>query len=351
MRHDTGAVVLADSITPAAVRVTTIEATFPRPILAELNTHRLISKDGYEQEFSRNSASSRAIPTEKNIARLLDHPFVPRTFNARVAGMGVGEEFDAERAQLAREVWMLGRDGAVDTAIQLNDIGLDKSRANRVMEPYMWHTAILTATEWSNFFGQRAPDGGEVDLSFPAAPEIQELAIAVRTAMRASKPKLIEEGNWHVPYFDHDEEFDLLRGLMGGLAVPINDAIAAMLYVSARRLARVSFDRQNDEEQILHSYSKGTELQRMSHYSPLEHQVRPVTTVDLKNATLAPKLHVPMDIFRDQRVLNFKKIPLDRVWCGNLRGVVQFRKLFADEDDAMVQRVIAAADAYTRETA
>ena len=47
--------VIADSVCPKGVRMTTMEIEYPRFILAELNTHRMLSK---------NSASSRAIPVK-----------------------------------------------------------------------------------------------------------------------------------------------------------------------------------------------------------------------------------------------------------------------------------------------
>ena len=49
--------IVADSINPTGDGLTTYLLTFPKFILAELNTHRV---------FSKNSASSRAIPFEKN---------------------------------------------------------------------------------------------------------------------------------------------------------------------------------------------------------------------------------------------------------------------------------------------
>jgi len=59
--------IIADSIA-SGVRLTTMEVCFPRFILAEFNTHRV---------FSRNSASSRAIPVERRIAQVRENPFVP----------------------------------------------------------------------------------------------------------------------------------------------------------------------------------------------------------------------------------------------------------------------------------
>lgn len=49
-------------------RITTMIVTFPRFILAEFNTHRM---------FSRNSASSRAIPFEKMLEVVQNNPFIP----------------------------------------------------------------------------------------------------------------------------------------------------------------------------------------------------------------------------------------------------------------------------------
>ena len=75
------ATVVADSVSPDGVRVTTIEVTLHRFVLAELNTHRV---------FSRNSASSRAIPIGKQIARVETDPAMPVEFGANQRGMQAG---------------------------------------------------------------------------------------------------------------------------------------------------------------------------------------------------------------------------------------------------------------------
>jgi hypothetical protein len=349
-RFGFGVEVLSDSLTPVGVRCTTLIATLPRPYLAELNTHRLISRDGYEQELSRNSASSRAIPTEKNIDNVRQHPYVPETFNARIKGMGVGAALDIELQHECRKLWLRGMHHATTIAEALNELGLDKSRANRIIEPFMWHTVIMTATEWDNFLALRCPDGDTWDADFPAQPEMQLFAIKVRDALAASEPKMLEEASWAMPYFDWDDESEMLRGLLGGLQVPINEVINAALLVSARRCARVSYDTQDNPEELLISYDKGIVLAQMSHYSPMEHQIRPITELDLRSESVAHKLHAPMDLFRNHRTVVHKKIPLERIWCGNLRGVVQFRKLLPYEDDAAVKRAMEAAKAYDNET-
>ena len=92
----TAAKILADSIGPHGIRLTTMEVVFPRPYLAEFNTHRMLS---------RNSASSRAVPTEKQIERVLENPYLPM-FGARVKGMGVGEALDPREQGACQRRWL-----------------------------------------------------------------------------------------------------------------------------------------------------------------------------------------------------------------------------------------------------
>ena len=140
--------VLADSISPDGVRLTTMEVTFPRIVLAEFNTHRM---------FSRNSASSRAIPVEKMIQRVLDDPFSPVWWGKNQSGMQAAEELSGEALRLARQHWLDARDFAISCVrlFQAPEISLHKQIANRLLEPFLWHTVVVTATEWENFFALR----------------------------------------------------------------------------------------------------------------------------------------------------------------------------------------------------
>jgi hypothetical protein len=77
--------VMADSIIrykiggkPHSHRLTTFRVVIPRMVLAELNTHRLAS---------RNSASSRARPITKMIEDVLTNPFIPDRFPRKHKGM------------------------------------------------------------------------------------------------------------------------------------------------------------------------------------------------------------------------------------------------------------------------
>ena len=253
--------VLRDSICPKGNRVITVEATFPRFILAEVNTHCVLS---------RNSASSRAIPTEKLLSQVINSPFIPEVFYERTKGMGQGEPIEKQEAP--RYDWLQARDAAVRGAENL--IYVAKSQANRLLEPFMWHTIVLTATEWNNFFGLRHPwnDDGwleEVDTSFPSQPEFQKIAILMRNAMLASTPDTIEPDRWHLPMVkDHELEDHTEHP----------DGFWPM--VSAGRCARWSYWTQHGDESPERSHERAELLERDGHMSPFEHPCRPAVKGD-----------------------------------------------------------------------
>lgn len=250
--------VLADSLSPAGVRLLTVQVTFPRFILAEVNTHRV---------FSRNSASSRAIPPEDLIKKVMDDPFIPETFNSRVKGMGVGAALREDDYRLAVQEWLSARDAAVEAARGLLMADVDKSRVNRLLEPFMWHTAIISSTEWDNFFALRSPEGDEPDIKFPAQLEFQKTAIAMRTVMRASEPQELQPGEWHLPLVSEEEkaEYNDNRDL-GQYYLPM---------VSSGRCARVSYDTHENYEQPTASFARAARLEQNGHLSPHEHPATP----------------------------------------------------------------------------
>lgn len=286
--------VVADSISPHGIRITTIVATFPRFILAEVNTHRV---------FSRNSASSRAIPPEKLIQRVIDDPFVPDTFNRRVKGMGGGAPIEVEDQQRAKNEWLAASREAVVRASRLVEIGVDKARVNRLLEPFLWHTALITSTEWDNFFALRQPSNDDPvpQQDHGAQPEFQIVARMMRDAMRDSTPRELGYGQWHLPYVD--ERVDKDKSMRyGSYAPPINVAM-----VSAGRCFTVSYDRLDEmmEEAPKTGYERCSRGSEAGHWSPLEHP--------------AMALRPGPDQFGGP---------------SNFQDWVQLRKFFPDEDNA-----------------
>lgn len=272
--------------------MTTLEATFPRFVLAEFNTHRV---------FSRNSASSRAIPIFKQLRRVLDEPYVPIEFGSNRPGMQAGPALagDAERA--ARRQWLLARDDAVRRVLSLvagptaapagQDLGacleqveeiykgeqrpaewlnVHKQVANRLLEPFMWHTVIVTATEWDNFFHLRCHSD--------AQPEIRTIAEAMRDAREASEPAALDTGEWHLPLVrpeDHEE------------GLPIEDLIK----VSAGRCARVSYLTHAGKRDLSADIELHDRLLSSGHMSPLEHPARPLTEAELAQDEWSGNFH------------------------------------------------------------
>lgn len=241
--------VIADSVNPDGDRLTTVEAIFNRWILAELNTHRMLS---------RNSASSRAIPVKRVLSQVLRDPAVPVSWGANQSGMQARSELKGWRRWLARRLFLAARFPALIFVWLLSKVGLHKQVANRILEPWVWHTAIVSATEWDNFFKLRLhPD---------AQPEFQELARCIKAAMDASIPKQLRWGEWHLPYINDTLVFD---------AVSTTDSeIAKEAKISAACCARVSYVRQNDRRSEEEDVRFTDRLATAGHWSPFEHPAR-----------------------------------------------------------------------------
>lgn len=299
---------LADSICNDQ-RIATAELTFPRFILAEVNTHRM---------FSRNSASSRAIPTEKIIERVEKEPFIPETFNKRVKGMGVGDPLPSALAETSRRTWLKARDASLLEAQGLLNNDVDKSRVNRLLEPFMWHTAIVTATDWDNFFALR-------DSEF-AQPEFQIIAHMLREKMNEHEPIELYEDEWHLPLVNYDDEFYEAKE---------TKSWEGWAWVSAGRCARSSYDKIHDAESVDASYARAEKLKDAGHMSPFEHQARPYTEEEI-----AQVAHWKYKILSDHKLNDdlAKAMVASLEYSGNFKLWHQFRKTFINEDNyALIQ--------------
>jgi thymidylate synthase ThyX len=137
--------IVGDSLSPQGHRITSFLLTYPRIIHSELMTHRM---------FSRNSASSRAIPFKRMVESVMNNPFIPIAWQKDHKGMQ-GTEYLIDST--LKEDWLKQRDSAIFIADRLNEKGVTKQLCNRLLEPFMWHTTLVTATEFDNFFELRNP--------------------------------------------------------------------------------------------------------------------------------------------------------------------------------------------------
>jgi thymidylate synthase ThyX len=220
-------------------RITSFILEYPRFIHAELMTHRV---------FSRNAASSRAIPINKFIEDVLTNPAMPIHWGAKQKGMQADSEVDEETKIKAMQIWHEAKEDSIRHAKRLNELGLHKQVANRLMEPFFHITTLVTATEFKNFFKLRAHKA--------AQPEIRELAYKMLDLYENNIPKEKNIGEWHIPFGDQ-----YLTGL----------SIREKLKVATARAARISYKNFEGQINIDNDYQLHNDLLAEGHFSPFEH--------------------------------------------------------------------------------
>ena len=250
--------ILADSIGPDSTRMTTFEIEYPRFILAEHNTHRMLSK---------NSASSRAIPVTAMLNHVKHNTATPVYWGKNQPGMKAKVELDALDQEQARRTWNAARDSAISFALDLNALELHKQVTNRVTEPWMIMKTVISGTEWANFFWLR--DHAD------AQPEIAVLAHKMHEIYLASVPQQLNPGEWHVPYVKSYR--DSHSGFLHYLDSTDHYITAEEArIISSSCCAQVSY-RKNDD-----SFEKANKIYRQliesepAHASPVEHQATPM---------------------------------------------------------------------------
>lgn len=403
--------ILADSKNTFGERITTMVVTFPRFILAELNTHRM---------FSRNSASSRAIPFEKMLASVQNDPFIPIAWQKHHSGMQGTEylsktdeynlssfistcidtlntknkdskEYLIEERRVEEKVnlinnllkdykyeiktldewWLFARDKAIEAASILYVFDVTKQLCNRLLEPFMWHTVIITATEWENFFALRCPQYIIKDSSnniindktvFRSRKDVithcpdsayhtlndlewlmmnkgqaeihmMALAEAMWDAYNESQPKQLQPDEWHIPFGDNIDVniLNIQRNL--GYKYSLEEL---KIRIAVARCARVSYTVVGEEGKAP-NYEKDIELHdRLSqsgHWSTFEHCAKAMNDVEYYTSVNIP------DSEHEYTIMNGGVIVHDRFilnnylgWSGNFKGFIQYRKMFNNEN-------------------
>lgn len=231
--------IIADSINPSGGRVTSFLLTYPRFIHSELMTHRA---------FSRNAASSRAIPISKVIEQVKTSPAMPVRWGKNGKGMQDHGVFDGVEATEAEMTWRKAAELAIRSAEGLEARGLHKQIVNRVLEPFVWMTTLVTATEWENFFSLRVHKD--------AQPEFQHLAYLMLKTYLSSTPKRLNWGEWHIPFGERMSE-----GLDN----------ATKLKIAVARAARTSYLTMDGSIDVAKDIELHDRLSESGHWSPFEH--------------------------------------------------------------------------------
>lgn len=243
--------ILLDSVNTAGDRLTTFELTYPRFVHCELMTHRV---------FSRNSSSSRAIPIEKMIEQVENDPVIPVWIGKNQKGMQAKEELTGHDREDFIDSWLDMRDIAVFHAKDMIQIGAHKQLVNRILEPWMWITVIVSSTEYNNFFNLRCHKD--------AQPEMAKIAWMMLGEYRKSTPTALDKNCWHLPLLPDGQDLFFSEGF----------SVEDLRKISVGRCARVSYlthegkrDPQADidlhDNRLLHPSNPDDP----DHMSPFEH--------------------------------------------------------------------------------
>lgn len=330
--------IVADSVTKRGHRATTMVITLPRSMLAEFNTHR---------DFSRNSASSRAIPVRKQLKALIEDTFVPTEFGTAKGGMNAGPPLTGRKLDTAIGVWgdaaltqvwyalslttspdyvqrhwdkwVLEKNDnfeefVLDVVARIDNpkhpihklkgpLWATKGLTNRLLEPFMWHTIIVTATEWKNFFNLRTDNNAQL--------EIRIIAKMMKDAYDASTPELLKEGEWHLPFIQDDEK-----------EWAKENPLLAVKAVTAR-CARVSYLTHDKKVIDLEAdFRLADSLGSNGHMSPFEHALTPISKLEWKVRQQMAKV-----IRKSKLKKRIKTQMIDRTeFTSNVRGFVQARR-------------------------
>ncbi len=301
--------IIAHSIAPNGQMIVTWELEYQRFIHGEFMTHRL---------FSRNAASSRAIPVDTIIKQVADNPAMPIHWGANQSGMQASNELSPVLQIGAKWAWKAAAKAAVKWAQVMVKLGLHKQATNRILEPFQTMKTVMTATCMDNFFWLR----NHAD----AQPEIRELARLMWEALQASTPNELKPGDWHVPYYNSGvwKASSTVRSTEGAFPVDaFGHSLENALAISSSCCAQVSYRKLDDTlEKAQMVYKRLVESEPV-HASPFEHQATPMVWVygyqwtELVLKGIEPQYEKGTTHLDDKG--NF--------WSGNFRGWTQHRQL------------------------
>lgn len=322
------ATVLKHSVSPQGINLITLEISYPRIVLAELNTHRMLCK---------NSSSSRAIPFQKMMDQLFGRPV--RFGQANPGMQDKGEEYDSPLSidgyfLTPEGGWDMARENAVEMSEVFYKAGYHKQVYNRLTEPFQMMKTVVTWTEGANFFWLRYHDAAD--------PSLAELARVMHEATSQSTPQLLRPGEWHLPYVEtcYSREDGIhyaieVEGAFDFIDQDTNQKFKKLtleeaIRVSSARSAAVSFRNVDyGVEKSQEVYDKLVSDERI-HGSAMEHQATPM---DAEGHDLCGccELNVPTNPETWQEGITHMSRD-GQLWSGPLRGWIQNRKLIPGEN-------------------
>lgn len=237
--------VLADSLnTKTGDRATTfLLERFPLRVLAEINTHRV---------FSRNAGSTRAIPVGKVIEQVINDPYIP-DWTRKQPGMQGARDLASGKRDKATQRSLEARDYQIEVVRELHENwDIAKQDCNWYLAPWMRLPYIVTSTTFGNFFKLRVNEKTVHPALYGYAKDMREL-------FHESVPQFIEPGDWHIAFGDMGLE---------------DMSLQEKLKISAARAARGSYNDHFGDFKPERDYKLHDDLLREGHMSPFEHQLK-----------------------------------------------------------------------------
>ena len=226
----------------------TVKIETPYYVWCEILTHK---------RASRNASSNRAMPLQTNLN--LGY-FIPDFFYSKQKGMSSGDKLDDDIQIKAHEIWIKTWEYCKNSMIELDNIGVAKEQASRVLPTFKIMKGLVTATQdgWNKIF--------ELRISPMADKSMFELATKIKNS--------IDEKEWnysylHQPFLLNDEKLLQDSG-----------------YLAAGRIARLSYgDIKNKDGDI----ELGKRLLKDGHFSCFEHSAKWVEEPLLSNLSSKPE--------------------------------------------------------------
>ena len=327
--------------------IITYKLTFPRIILSEVNTYKMLEK---------NTSSSRAIPFEKMVEVVDKEPFIPIAWQLSHKGMQ-GTEYitNPEEIDYLEVKWLIAKDTAIESAYQLYNNGVTKQLSNRILEPWMWVTQLCTGTRESfeHLFDQRCPiydisndvlrlAGSDTKTSFKSKKEVikkfpqlskkdnlwwlqrnkgqaeihfMDLAEKKYDALNESTPVIMNDDEWHIPFSERPEFIPEM-------------SLKDKIMLSCAMTARTSYTTINDNEVLTLEKAKKIydKCVESGHFSVVSHCAKCMTDYEY-DTWIKGKCE-------KSEKLNILAIPNEaKGFNKNLRGFVSLRQYIEDKSD------------------
>lgn len=358
--------ILADSIGPQGNRLTTFKVTYPRIIHAELMTHRL---------FSRNAASSRAVPVKKMIESVRNNMFTPLAIQKAHKGMQGSDYFEGVELEQAKQLWIESAELALQQAEKMEKFGITKQLINRILEPYQYYQVLVTATEWENFFSLRCPKYTFGELTntprlwksrkdaikdFPdwesrndffwqsindsqAEIHIQKIAEMMLDCYNENKPKTLQSGQWHIPYGDNmnmsaDDSDALWQAFKDNRfsGEYEYESVPVEVLVATAHCARISYTTLGDDPKI--DYEADIKLHdrllESKHLSCFEHCAKVMDTNEFVTFVKGQTDYLEIDEPNAGEIVSYNKVwnhDKEAGWCNNFRGFINYRYILENQ--------------------